>query len=369
MGFEVPLPTWTQIFRRNAERLNTMYYESISNEVYCLSARYSSISLIIDAIRIAGNKKQVIVLIPDYYSKKSIPILQEAWVKPVYYPIGPDLNPKWDTIKDWAKENSFDVFIFSHLFGNYYGSISRAKEISQNSRALLIEDCSHVLYPTRKIGTSGDFVIYCPQKQLPVMDGEVLIFNNNSRKELTDCVFSQIQKQYDGLKPETETIAWYAKKSLQKIVPWYKDPSAHPCKYLGPDSNRSWKPKKISRASYNTLCDYTYIELKKIAYTRRDNLDMMNYITSRLFPGLTPLLTSEVDVPYVAAYMIDNAKDKRIITKKLMDMKFPLLQWEDPPSLFKGDESQKQTHSIFDDMILLPIHQDITPQMLIKRYL
>lgn len=368
MCFDVPLPTWKQIFRHNIERLNATYYETISKNVYFLSESYSSISLILNTIRIAGNKEQVIVLVPDYFSKKDIPLFQETWVKAVYYPIGSDLNPKWDFIKEWAKENTFDTFIFSHYFGSYFGSICRAKEICKSSRALLIEDCSHVLYPTGKMGTNGDFVIYCPYKQLPVMDGEVLYLNNHT-KELADCFFPQIQRQYDGLQEEADIIAWYMKKSLQKIVPKYGNLSCNACMYLGHNSIRNWKPHKISRASYHTLCDYTYIELKKIAYIRRDNLDTMNYIISRLFPGVTPLLSSKVDVPYVAAYMVDNAEDKRTITKRMMDMGFTLLQWEDPPSLFKGDEGQKQTNSIFENIILLPIHQDITPQILIKRYL
>ena len=126
---------------------------------------------------------------------------------------------------------------------------------------------------------------------------------------------------------------------------------------------------KISRSSYHVLCDYTYSDLKKIAYIRRENLDMMNYIMSRRFPDATPLLGPEVDAPYVAAYLIDNAENKRRITKDMINTGFALLQWADPACLFEDNKGQEQAISVFDKLILLPIHQAITPQMLVKRFL
>lgn len=368
MCFEAPLPTWKQIIRRNAQRTNTTYYEEINSEALFLSEPYMSICLIADAIRTEGNKDQIVILVPDFYSKRSIPVLQENWVKTVYYPIDANLNPDWEFIKEWAKGSKFDAFVITHFFGGFSGSISRAKEICKNSGALLIEDCTHVLYPTGKMGTSGDFVIFCPYKQLPLMDGEVL-FCNNGRSELGDTVFSRMQRLYGGMQEETETAAWYAEKSLQKIILSYGVHPSRSRKYGETDSTRNRKPKKISRASYHTLCDYTYTELKKAAYLRRENLDMMNYIMSRLYPEATPLLSREVDVPYVAAYLIDKAENKRTIAKDLMNKGFPLLLWEDTPVSFKDNEAQRIGSSIFEDIIMLPIHKNITPQMLVKKVL
>lgn len=365
MCFEAPLPTWKQIIRRNAQRTNTTYYEEINNEVLFFSELYTSICLIVDAIRIEGNKDQVTILVPDFYSKKAIPVLQKNWVRTVYYPVDANLTPDWDYIKEWTKENTFDAFVITHFFGKFSGSISRAKEISKNFGALLIEDCTHALYPTGKMGTGGDFVIYCPLKQLPVMDGEVL-FCNNGRSEYGDNVFSQIQQQYGCMQEEAGTAAWYTEKALQKIILSRRENPFHSRKNYETDAKRSWNPKKISSASYHTLCDYTYTELKKVAYLRRENLDMMNYIMSRLYPEATPLLSREVDAPYVAAYLIDKAEIKGTITKDLTNKGFPLLLWENP---LKDNEAERIGNSIFGDVILLPIHQNITPQMLVKKIL
>ena len=96
---------------------------------------------------------------------------------------------------------------------------------------------------------------------------------------------------------------------------------------------------------------------------------MMNYIMAKLYPEATPLMSQEVDAPYVAAYLIDKAESKRTITKDLMNKGFPLLLWEDPPASLKDDEAERIGNSIFEDVIMLPIHQNITPQMLVKKVL
>lgn len=369
MFFEQPFPTWKQILRRNVQRANKTYFEEISKEVLFFSASYTSISLIIHAIKEVGNKEQLVVLVPDFFSNEGASFFQDDWVKPVYYPICADLNPDWDFIKEWVRENAFDAFIFTHFLGRFLGTISRAKEICKNYGAVLIEDCSHVLYPTSKMGGSGDFVIFCPHKLLPVMDGEVLIHNQNCQKAFADEVFSRIQRQYNGLQEETGSLAWYSKKSWQKIISSRRRLSFYSCAHFGTDSRRICKPQKISRASYNTLCDYTYLDLKKSAYIRRENLDMMNHIMSKLYPEVIPLLGHDVDVPYAAAYSIGNVENKRKTTNDLIKAGFTLLYWATPPSSIKGEDGHDQAGSVFEDIIIMPIHQKITPQKLVKRFL
>lgn len=369
MFFEMPLPTWKQIFSRNKQRANKMYYEELGSEVLFFSESYMSISLIIQAIKETGNKEQILVLAPDSFSNEADSLFQDKRVKTVYYPVCSDLNPDWDYIKDWTKENAFDVFIFTHYFGKFFGSISRAKEICKNRGTVLIEDCSHVLYPTGKMGKSGDFVIFDPHKQLPVMDGEVLVYNKDSQKKIADEVFVCIQRLYNGLQEESGSVAWCIEKSLQKIIPLRRKRSMYSFKSYENDSKRCCKAKKISRASYNTLCDYTYLDLKRFAYIRRDNLDMMNYIMSILFPEASPLLGREVDVPYVAAYSFRNMENKRKITNDLINAGFRLLSWPHCSFSTKGDEGCDLDETIFEDILIVPIHQKITPQKLVNRFL
>lgn len=369
MFLGMPLPTWNQILTHKKPRGKRSFYEESMNTPMLLAESCMSINLILNAVKEVEKKERVKILVPDYFCNQTLYSFHEDWMDIVFYPIATDMNPNWDYLKMWVKNNEFDALLFTHYFGKYYGSISRAKELCKNQDALLVEDCAHVLYPTGKMGTSGDFVIYSPHKQLPVMDGAVLVCNENNQKPVVTEINQWIKEKYACLPKSSGTGMWFMKKALQKLLPIHRSLTYYSGIHFGDEIGDRHEPKRISDASYNMLCDFEYIDFKKAAYIRRDNLEMMNYILSKKYPDIVPLMDSSIDVPYFAAYSLEKAADKNRVAKDIIKAGFTLLCWPDLPIQLKGIEGHSDSEQLSENVIVLPIHQDLRPQRLVKKFL
>lgn len=369
MFLGMPLPTWRQIIMRKKTRSNKSFYEQSMNEPLFLAESCMSINLILNAIRGVGKKNRIKILVPDYFCNQTLYSFQEDWMDIFFYPIVQDMNPDWDYLKSWTKENKFDSLLFTHYFGKFYRNISRAKEICKNYNAILIEDCAHVLYPTGKMGTSGDFVIYSPHKQLPIMDGAVLVCNESEQKPVVSELKQWIQNKYDELPEVVGSAGWFVKKVLQKLLPVHRGLTYYPGVHFGNEIGEKHLPVRISRVSYNTLCDFEYIDLKKAAYIRRDNLEMMNYILSIKYPNIVPLMDKSVETPYFAVYSLERVAEKDRVAKEMIDAGFTLLYWPDLPIQLRNMEGHNNSEVLSENIIILPIHQDLIPQKLVKKFL
>ncbi|MBO6244131.1 MAG: peptidoglycan bridge formation glycyltransferase FemA/FemB family protein [Clostridia bacterium] len=363
-----PIPTWKQIFTINVANNRKTFYEELFPNAYFMAESCMSIRLVLNAIKNVGGKDIVTVLLPDYFCNQTISSFQEKWVNLVFYPINEDFNPDWGYIKAWAKENDFDVFIFTHYFGKYCEIISRVKELCKNHEAILIEDCAHVLYPTKKIGTNGDFVIYSPHKQLPINDGGVLICNDKKSNLLVDKLNRWIKFKYDKLPENSTGIFWRIKKSIQRLYPVHRRIKYNTCVHDSIDKGTPRSMRKISKLSYSILCNYDYIEFKKIAQIRRDNLEMMNSIILTKYPGIVPLINDEVDIPYFAVYSLQNVRDKDGLTKSMIKDGFTVLYWPDLPYQLNGTEGHESMKRLSKNIILIPIHQDINHQNMVRKF-
>lgn len=368
MFLGMPLPTWKQILNRKTSRTHVTYYEETMDDVFLMSESCESINLVLNAIKAVGKKDCIKILIPDYFCNQTIYSFQEEWVEVVFYPILKDFNPDWEYLKRWTKENRFDAFIFTHYFGKFFDSISRAKELCKNHEAVLIEDCAHVLYPTGKIGTFGDFVIYSPHKQLPIPDGAVLVCDKDEKKPMISLLEQWIEEKYDNISRLSVPKSWFIKKSIQKILPVHRKLTYYAGVHFGDEKGALHNPKRISIEGYNTLCDYDYKELKRIAYIRRDNLTMMNYIISKKYPNVLPLMDDKTGVPYVAVYSLKNVSDKQVVVRKMIEDGFTVLYWPDLPVDIKNNETYKNSIKLSEDIIVIPIHQDMTPQRIAKAF-
>lgn len=364
-----PLPSWKQILTRKKARGKKTFYEELFPNALLLAESCMSLRLILNAIKEVESKFVVRVLIPDYFCNQTIYSFNEEWVELIFYPIKGNMDSDWDYLKAWTKENEFDVFIFTHYFGKYFANISRAKEICKNHNAVLIEDCAHVMYPTGKMGTSGDFVIYSPHKQFPIKDGGVLVCNENGQKPIVAELSNWIKERYNTLPAASLESGWYMKKALQKLLPIHRGLTYYSGIHNSTDKEALHDAEKISQGSYNTLCDFEYIDFKKAAYIRRDNLEMMNYIINSRYPDIVPLMDSGVDTPYFAAYSLENIKDKEKITKEMIEAGFTVLYWPDLPYQLNGVEDHDEMKKLSENVIVLPIHQELNPQKLAKKFL
>lgn len=357
------LPSWKQIFQKNKKRDNKSFYEKEGGLL--LSESCMSINLILRSYRDVYRRDRVILWLPDYFCNQTIYSFREEWIDIVYYPITENMDPYWDIIRQHAKETKVDIFLCVHYFGRYHASINIAREFCRLNKAILIEDCAHVLYPVGKMGQAGDFVIYSPHKQIPVRDGAVLCCNVNENSE---SIYIELKRLYDLLDYEDNDFCWYMKRCIQKIIPVHRKLTYYSGIHMGEDKNEFHYPKKISQQSYNTLCDYTYEKLKKMAYIRRENLCMMNYIIKSRYPDLLPIIDNTVDVPYLAVYSMRKIKDKKKIASEILDRDFTMLYWPDLPYEVKGEKGHEETLNLSRNIITFPIHQGIRPQHLIRKF-
>lgn len=357
------LPAWEQIIGRKKAGREKFFNET--EHTLFLAESCMSINLIANACKRIKGRDKIYIWVPDYFCNQTIYSFRENWMEINYYPIDRNMDPKWCLIREKAKNCQLDIFIFTHYFGKYHASISNAKEICASGGGILIEDCAHLLYASGKAGRLGDFVIFSPHKQLPIFDGAILQCNRN---DLNTDICDEVLKSYGGLEREKDKSSWYIKKGIQKVVPVHRTLTYYPGVHMGEDIKEFHTPAKISRASYNILCGYTYEEFKRIAYIRRVNLAMMNFIMEKLFPDLVPLMDETTDVPYLAVYSLENCADKKAVTDELLKRDYTVLYWPDLPFGLEGIERHRDAFKLSENIITLPIHQGITPQKLIKKF-
>lgn len=358
-----PLPSWKQILtnKKSTEKLYWENKESLLFPESCVSLR-----TLFTAYRKLNNKEHVLIYLPDYFCDQTIESFREDWMDFYYYPIGEDLEPQWKEIETYTKENTpeIDFFIFVHYFG-IEKNVSMAADFVKRHNALLIEDCAHVLLPKGKIASKGDFVIFSPHKQLPVPDAAVLSYNQS---EKTVDLWKELQKEFNKLPNRENNSRWYCKKSLQKLFKVHRKLPYYPGVHLGSGDICCESMQKISSKSERVLRSYyDYTELKRICYIRRDNLSMINYLINRIDSNIVPLMDSETFAPYYAVYSLKNADDKKKAVEKLIKKGFSVLHWPDLPRDIVQKQSEHETaFALSEDIITIPIHQDITPQKICK---
>lgn len=358
-----PLPFWKQIFANNksSEKLFWENKQSLLFPESCISLHF-----LFSIYKQHNNKDRVLIYLPDYFCDQTIESFREDWMDFYYYPIGEDLEPQWKVIEEYTKANSLapDFLLFVHYFG-MEKNVSLASDFCKRHNILLIEDCAHVLLAKGKIGTKGDFVIFSPHKQLPVPDAAVLSYNEN---EKTERLWNQVVQEYDKLSRRGNDGKWYVKKAIQKLVRIHKKLSYYSGVHLGNGQIACETIEKISKKSERTLRSfYDYTELKKICYIRRDNYSMMNYLVGRIDDTIIPLSNEQTFAPYYAVYSLKNTADKKAAVQNLISKGFSVLHWPDLPRDIADKRSEHENaFALSENIITIPIHQDITPQKICK---
>ena len=358
-----PLPSWKQIIT-NKESTEKLYWENKDSLLFPESC--VSLHTLFIVYRRINNKERVLIYLPDYFCDRTIESFREDWMDFYYYPIGEDLEPLWKTIEAYTKENAtvIDFFIFVHYFG-MEKNVGMAADFVKRHNALLIEDCAHVLLPKGKIATKGDFAIFSPHKQLPVPDAAVLSYNHTEKAAV---LWNELKDEYENLPKRENNSLWYCKKTLQKLLKLHRKLPYYAGVHLGSGDLPCERMQRISEKSERILRNYYgYTELKKICYIRRDNLSMMNYLINRIDSSIVPLMDAQTFAPYYAVYSIKNVADKKRAVENLMNKGFPVLHWPDLPRDIAEKKTEHTTaFALSEDIITIPIHQDITPQKICK---
>jgi dTDP-4-amino-4,6-dideoxygalactose transaminase len=126
------------------------------------------------------------VLAPDYYSGNEIEAIRAAGASVVHYPIRRNLEPDLEALSRLARRFGARVIYVIHYLG-WPQPIGQIEALCRQHGSLLVEDCALSLLSERngrRLGTSGDYSIFCLYKTLPVPNGGLLIRNNQSLPDL-----------------------------------------------------------------------------------------------------------------------------------------------------------------------------------------
>ena len=366
--FGSELPSWRQIFTNKYNKKERGHFCGNSDDLIWTSQTAISVRLIIENYQLVMERDVIRLWLPDFFCAETEQLFKKDKIQIDYYPITEKFEPDWKILKKMAAESVGDIFVFVHYFGVYH-DINIAKEFCKRNDMLLIEDCAHVLYNSGKFGVKGDFTVYSPHKILPVCDGGIIRYNEKDER---------IQKVVDGIKKQLEEevragncVSWRVKKALQKIIKVRRSTVFKVGPHFSDEKAVTENEVRlgISRWSYNTLSGYSYTEIKKIAFTRKMNLDTMNYIVDWLLPEAEPVMTDDVVCPYAALYSIEKIKDKQGAVKKLERAGLLVTFWPTLPGGIKQMKDKSIAADMSENLLVIPIHQGMTPQYMLNRYL
>jgi perosamine synthetase len=148
---------------------------SAANKIYFFSGR-NALWYVMKTIGMsAGNE----VLIPSYNCGAEIDPVVQWGAKVRLYRVGPELKIDLEDIRGKMDRNT-KALLVTHYFG-FPQEIDTIREMCDENRLYLIEDCTHALlstYRNRPVGSFGDISVFSLKKFLPVPDGGMMVINN-----------------------------------------------------------------------------------------------------------------------------------------------------------------------------------------------
>lgn len=354
------LPSWKQLLGKINYDVGQAAYWGSKDIVYTCSSEIS-LALIFSAFRHITKSDKVDVYVPEFFFADIRRKIENARIQFHTYEVRNDFEPDWKKIQEKKKEK-IDIFLFCHFFGVYH-DIGRAKNFCAPRDIILIEDCTYVLYPASTYGKVGDFVIFSPYNVLPVPDGGILI-KNKSKIKTVEAIYDLVAKKCDDSMPDRKFV-WRVKKAIQKIV------SVQGKNICKPQSRKKHRNKvlnnKISSYAFQLIQGVSYKEFKRMAYVRRCNVQVMNYLVKQIDNSAFAVIMPNVECPYTAAYLLKDVYHKNKVAKELRRLGI---------TYFCPFDSRKKTGSInwhltekdkSRNLISIPIHQGIRPQQIAKQ--
>jgi perosamine synthetase len=126
------------------------------------------------------------VLVPDYHSGNEVAAIRAAGASIVFYPIGRNLEPDLDALRQLARQHEPRMIYAIHYLG-WPQPIAEIQALCRKHGSYLMEDCALSMLSEingKPLGTFGDYSIFCLYKTLPVPNGGVLAQNGDLLPEL-----------------------------------------------------------------------------------------------------------------------------------------------------------------------------------------
>jgi dTDP-4-amino-4,6-dideoxygalactose transaminase len=291
--------------------------------------------------------------LPDYFCNEALDRVRSLPVELRFYPIDETLAPQWREVERALRSSENPAaFVLVHYFG-VPNATEQALAFCKRHKMFLIEDAAHMLRPTPEIG-KADALIYSPRKLLPVGQCAVLVLSEELHARLSPR---------DRAGAALETFGWMVKRLIQRFmvtarISWHR---WRPDVARGDASGPSRRvPRAASRYAVSLL-EYVMRRSEKIEAQRCSNY-LRIAETTREIAGLSPLFPRLRDgiCPYVIPIRVED-HDAQQLSATLRRAGIPAIQWPDlPPEVLANSAAHRNAVSLFDGVVLLPVHQTLT---------
>jgi len=259
--------------------------------------------------------------------------------------------------------------IAAHYFG-FPTQIGEIREICDARGLLLIEDCAHVLTGTsggRSLGSFGDASVFSWRKVLPVFDGAHLIVSAPVRHPLPRMARQPLPMELRTLlnlaaRAATQESAPALLQHGMRLISWLvsRRPKGMGGNAARPemsavDFSAALSLMPMSRVSAWLL---RHSDLETIAARRRENYRRLAGRLSGI-PRIRLLHPELQDptCPWILPMFVDGIPDAHFALRR---QGIPAVTWGQvrPPQLRKGDFPEAD--HLYDNLVFLPVHQDMT---------
>jgi len=324
-------------------------------------------------------KKGDEILFPAYHSPTTVYASLKAGGKPVFYKINPGCSINIADIEKKITSRTKAVLVV-HYFG-FPNSLSQIRDICNNKKIYLIEDCAHAFYgycDNLQIGSIGDFSIASLWKFFPVHHGGVLKYRNkeiaNGISMKTPSLFYQLKSALNSLERGNESRH---SGNFRKFIFSFKDKLWARLRYnkinYTPPSPTFLLEKKSANNYLHELAheNYSSYEMpffskfiykmtnkENLIYQRRQNFSIL-LKEFKSVVGIKPLFNELPPnvVPYVFPIISNNTDElvKQLKSQRVNISRFGEHPWDDMDKKICDVSFFYSKHCI-----QLPIHQSLT---------
>ena len=303
------------------------------------------------------------VLAPDYYSGNEIAAIRAAGASVVHYPIRRNLEPDMDALARLARSAVPRVIYVIHYLG-WPQPMEEIESLCRKSGSILIEDCALSLLSEqggRRLGSSGDYSIFCLYKTLPVPNGGLLVQNNAALPKLDALTLERcpalaatgrsVELVFEALRSRanrTGKALFAIKQTIGRML------RAARVRHV-PVGDIGWDIGNVNLA----MSGFTDRVLRSLDYEdirerRRRNFLLMR----RKLEGRVRMVRSDLDDGVCPLFFPILVKDKHAAAQALRERNIGAVEfWNDPQD---NPEIGPDARYLRSHVLELPIHQDVT---------
>ena len=136
-----------------------------------------------------------VVLLPAYCCGAEIGPFEQIGCELLFYDVDEYLNAEISQIEQLiSQRKDIKAVLITHYFGFAQLHTLRVKQLCEDARIALLEDCAHSLFSSHNnmpLGSFGSHAIFSPRKTLPLTEGGLCVNNNSDSAKPSEPVSEQ----------------------------------------------------------------------------------------------------------------------------------------------------------------------------------